>query len=312
MTTEQKINNITDFYLSYADQLYEDPVFRKQLLTYQFLRRNDSQSDKEYFKKVLNSHLEEAALTLSLISDISFTKKDTLLEIGSGMGLVYGYLKKQGYDIYGIEPCDSGFDGYFTAAQHLFNIIGVDGSHCYPYVAKETEELNKKFNLIFSNNVLEHIPELEESISSLRKILKPGGAMVHNTVNYYIPYEPHFKMLLVPFFPRFTEYFKPSLKTSPLWNGLNFITTTKLKSICTANNLVIEFRKDRLLKTFMRLDEDEDFAKRQKYFLPVHKVLKLTGLLKFLDKIPSAMTTPITFTITNAPVNTESNHCAKE
>jgi 2-polyprenyl-3-methyl-5-hydroxy-6-metoxy-1,4-benzoquinol methylase len=290
---------ISDFYIFYIDQLFEDPVFRKQLLTYQFVARDNTLSDKEYFKKVLRSHLEEATLTLSIINDIPFTKKDSLLEIGSGMGLVYGYLKKQGYDIYGIEPCDSGFDGYFAAAQQLFKIIGVDGSHCYPYVAKETEKLNKQFDIIFSNNVLEHIPELEESISSLRKILKPAGMMVHNTVNYYIPYEPHFKMVLFPFFPRLTEQFKPSLKTSPLWNGLNFITTTKLRSICSSNDLNIEFKKDRLLKTFRRLDEDQGFAKRQKYFVPIYQFLKLTGTIRFLNKIPSALTTPITFIITN-------------
>src|SRR3989344_2702478 len=295
-----KRNPLSDFYLPYADQLYRDPLLKKQLLTSPFVLRDNALSDGEHFKKVLESHVEEASLTLSLLDDLHFTKEDSLLEVGSGLGLVYGYLKKQGYDIYGIEPGDSGFGGYFTAAQQLLNIIGVDGAHCYPYVAKESTRLNKQFDVIFSNNVLEHIPELEKSILSLSKVLKPGGVILHNTVNYHIPYEPHFKMLLVPFFPRFTERLKSDLADSSLWNSLNFITTTKLRAMCSTYGLRIEFKRDRLSKTLRRLDDDPSFAKRQKFFVPIYRFLKKTGLTKLLDSIPSALTTPITFTITNA------------
>lgn len=294
-------DSLRDFYLSYADQLYKDLIIRKLLLAYPFVLRDNLLDDREHFSKVLDSHLEEAALTLSLLNDLHFTKKDSLLEVGSGVGLVYGYLKKQGYDVWGIEPSDSGFDGYFAAAQQLFRIISVDGSHCYPYLAKDCAKINEQFDIIFSNNVFEHIPKLEESIQNLKKILKPRGIMLHNTVNYHIPYEPHFKMLLVPFFPRITEHLKPSLKISSLWNGLNFITTTKLRRICNANDLMIEFKKDRLSKTLGRLYHDPSFAKRQKFFVPIYWFLKHTGLIRFIDKIPSAFTTPITFTIKNDP-----------
>lgn len=303
MQNKKEGSFIRDFYLLYADSLYENDVFRKQILSVKNqireLSRDTTSREKEIFKKILNIYLEEAELTLSLIREMSVTKKDSLLEVGGGFGLVYAFLKKRGYEnTCGIEPCGLGFEGYFTAATELFQIVGVDGSHFYPFLAQETEKINKKFDIIFSNNVLEHIPELEESIVSLKHSLTPHGMMIHNTINYFIPYDPHLQIVLFPFFPKLTEWFIPSLKQSAVWNGISFITTSKLKRVCSAHNLKIEFKKDRLQKTFMRLETDPNFAKRQKYFTPVYKILKFTGLLKFLHKIPSALTTPITFTIT--------------
>ncbi len=289
--------SLTDFYLLHSDRLFGDALFKKQIISHQrFLKFDHALSERAVFDKILVQFLEEAELTLSLIRNLDLTGKD-VLEIGGGLGFVYGYLKKAGINIYGIEPSDSGFDGYFNAAMQLFKIIDADGSHFYPFSAKECTKLNRQFDVIFSNNVLEHIPELNESFSAMQSVLGPHGLMVHNTVNYHIPYEPHFKMMLFPFLPRFTEFFKPSLKQFSLWKGLNFITTGKLKRIGKMNNLNIVFKKDAMYNTLKRLENDPMFAQRQKYFIPLYRVLKLTGLTKILGKIPIALTTPIAFTI---------------
>lgn len=288
---------LTNFYLFYSDKLYENPVFKQQILYHQRFSKLDSAlSEREVFDKVLAQFLEEAESTLSLIKNINFTKKD-MLGIGGGLGFVYGFLKKNGFNIYEIEPSESGFGGHYSAAVQLFKIIGVDKSHFYPLSAKECAKLNKQFDMIYSYYVLEHIPELEKSFSAMNSVLKPGGLMIHNTVNYAIPYEPHFKMMLFPFYPKLTELFKPSLRESSLWNGLNFITTHKLKNICKLNNLNIEFEKGVLQKTFFRLDSDTGFAEKQKCIIPIYKFLKFTRLIKIVNKIPIAFTTPITFTV---------------
>ena len=300
MTKElkDKSPSLTSFYLSYVDQLYENQVIKQQLLSdTSFLKISETLNEREIFDKIIIHYLEEAELTLSLIKDLAFTKESALLEVGSGLGLVYAFLKKQGFNIYGVEPSDSGFDGYFNAAVQIFKVLGVDGSNFYPLAAKECPQLNQQFDIIFSNNVLEHIPELEQSFSAMKLVLKPKGVMVHNTVNYLVPYEAHLKILLVPFFPRVTEFFKPSLKKSDLWNSLNFITTSRLKKLCKFNRLNIKFKNDILLKTFLRLDSDPEFAHRQKYFIIPYKILKITKLIKLIDKIPVALTTPITFTL---------------
>ncbi len=288
---------LTDFYLFYIDKLYKNPIFKKQILDHQrFLKPDNALSEREIFDKILTQFLEEAELTLSLIKDLDLTRK-AILEIGGGLGFVYGFLKKKGFNIYGIEPSDSSFNDYFNTAIQLFKIIDVDSSNFYPLLARECTRLNRQFDIIFSNNVLEHIPDLEQSLSAMKSVLRPNGLMIHNTINYFVPYEAHLNIVLVPFFPKLTEFFKPSLKKSSLWNGLNFITTNRLKKICKSNNLCIKFKKDRLQKTFFRLDNNPGFADRQRYFVSLYKILKLTRLIKIIDKIPITFTSPITFTI---------------
>ncbi len=250
-----------------------------------------------HFKKIFAHYLEEAEFTLSLIKDEHPTKNTILLEVGAGLGLVYGYLKKCGYTIYGIEPSHSGFDENYQIALELFKTIGISASTYHNLSAVHISNIHEQFDLIFSNNVLEHIPQLEESLAALKNALKENGTMVHNTVNYLIPYDPHFKILLVPFFPKYTTLFKPSLKTSSLWNCLNFITVKKLKTICKKNNLMIHFKKDSLIKALMRLDTDPGFAHQQHYFIPLYRILKVTKLLGIIKKIPISLATPITFTI---------------
>lgn len=295
--------SLTDFYLSHIDKLYGDPIFKKLILEdlildfQRFIKLNDILSEREMFEKILSSFFEEAELTLSLLNGLNFTKSSSLLEIGSGLGFVYGFLKKEGYDIYGMEPSDSGFNGFYNVAVQMLKIIGVDATHIYPLPAKECASIKQQFDIVFSNNVLEHVPEIEPSILALKNVLKPNGLMVHNTVNYFIPYEPHFNIVLFPLFPKLTVFFKPALRMSSLWNGLNFITTKKLKDICRLNNLDIDFKKDILQRTLVRLDTDPEFIIRHKFFIPLYKILKLTGLIKILKRIPVALTTPITFTI---------------
>ena len=124
------------------------------------------------------------------------------------------------------------------------------------------------------------------------------GQMIHNTVNYFVPHEAHFQIVLVPFFPRFTEKIKPRLKDSQLWRGLNFITTKSLRRYCDKVGLDIEFEKGILKNTFYRLERDPEFARRQGIFLPVFRFLKAVRLINLLDLLPVAITTPIRFKLT--------------
>ena len=177
--------------------------------------------------------------------------------------------------------------------------MSIDSSGLHPLSADEVSQLNIKFDLIFSNNVLEHILKLKDCLYELKSVLKSNGKMIHNTVNYLIPYEPHFKIFLVPLMPRLTEIFYPRLKGYLLWRDLNFITTHKLKKICRLIKLKICFDRLALLRTLLRFETDQEFAARQKFFFNLYWILKKMKLLKILKMIPVSLTTPITFTITN-------------
>jgi len=223
------------------------------------------------------------------------------LSSGGGIGLVYGFLKQKGFNIYSIEPSGPGFEGHYQTALEILNALNVDSSHYLPHVAAETSKLSTKFDIIFSNSVLEHILDLESTFHALINVLKPHGIMIHYTDNYTVPYDPHFKILLIPFFPRTTAFFKRELRASALWSGLNFITVGKLKRLAKQYNVDIIFEKGLLLETFQRLEKDKAFTERQKHFLPLYQFLKRTRLIHIFPFIPAELTTPIRFTIQHKP-----------
>ena len=141
--------SLTDFILSFTDKLYNNLTIRRQLLDKsKFVKKNGVLSEKRLFTMILIDYLEEAELTLSLIRRYNYTYNDRLLEIGGGLGFVYCYLKRCGYNIYGVEPSeepsDLGFDGYYKTSLEIFKIVGVDKSNFYPIFAKDCKKLNLK------------------------------------------------------------------------------------------------------------------------------------------------------------------------
>jgi len=297
-TLNKKEMDIKKFYLDKADILYANEIFREKLLGFQgHLHIEKTSKDRELFDRILTQYLEEANLTISLVSRHGITKDARLLEVGSGLGFVYGFLKSRGYQITAIEPAGEGFEGCYEAATEMLNTLHIQSEDFFPLSVFDVEQLYRKFDIIFSNNVLEHIIGLEKTLSELKDVLKEDGTMIHNTVNYYVPYEPHFRIPLIPFFPQHTSKLRPSLRKYPLWNGLNFVTTGMVRRACGNLGLMVEFDREALTRTLRRLEEDEEFAERQKVFYYLYMALKKTGIISLLKYIPVSCTTPITFTI---------------
>lgn len=294
-------DDLISFYLPLKDDLFDDYLFRKQILEYKSLHKFYGILDeKQQFERILFHYLEEAVLTLSLLASVQADKKASFLEVGSGMGFLYGFLTKHGIKISGIEPSGLGYEGYYPAAKRLFQIVNISDSQFFPFSAQECEKLGRTYDVIVSNNVFEHIIELEAAVRGLKNALNPDGIMIHNTVNYNVPYEPHFKIPLIPFSPKSTVWIFPWLKKSDLWKGLHFVTTGELEKISKRNNLKINFRRDTLEKTLNRLEYDKEFSDRQKVFKGIYKMLKTFKLLQFIKFLPITLTTPIVFTLRHA------------
>jgi 2-polyprenyl-3-methyl-5-hydroxy-6-metoxy-1,4-benzoquinol methylase len=286
---------IKQFYIENLDKILRNDIVKRMLLATPLGRRQDQ--DDEGFKKTFIGYLNEAAITVSLIENSQISTSDKLLEVGGGVGLTYIFLTHKGYDIISIEPSDSGFDDYYSIGKVMCEIFDISTDNWYPYLVEDSLKLGKTFDCIFSNNVLEHIPNIEPSFKAMKQVLDQDGFMIHNTVNYIIPYEPHFGMLLVPGNPRFTEVLKPSLKESSMWKGLNFITTRKIAKICKKNSLQVGFDNQVMYQTVQRVTSEENFAQRHSFLVPVLKLvsfLKLTELFKYL---PATLNTPMLFTV---------------
>jgi SAM-dependent methyltransferase len=219
------------------------------------------------------------------------------------MGLLAAYLHSKGLDVTALEPGLGGFGVSAGLSRFMHDCPEFAGLSRLDLPAAElSPQAHGKFDFIYSVNVLEHIPLLEEALAAMGSVLTNGGKMLHTCPNYAVPYEPHFGVALVPFVPRLTGPLFRKHGHDELWNSLNFLTASRIKRICRGNALEVSFQPGVLHQTFLRLDQDPEFLKRQSNILVVNlfRSLKATGLLELLRFLPAEMSTPMVFRVEKA------------
>jgi SAM-dependent methyltransferase len=111
-------------------------------------------------------HLE--AIRLAEIAKIaSFLPAGArILEIGAGTGQQALELRRRGFDVTAIEVANSNY-----AVHRVFPIIDYDG--------RTIPLPDASVDVVFSSNVLEHVPCLARLHAEIRRVLAPGGACIH-------------------------------------------------------------------------------------------------------------------------------------
>lgn len=89
-----------------------------------------------------------------------------ILEVGAGTGQQALELQRRGYAVEAIEIPSSNY-----AQDRLFPIVDFDGRRI-PFP-------DHSFDIVFSSNVLEHVPDLVQMHGEIRRVLKPGGYALH-------------------------------------------------------------------------------------------------------------------------------------
>jgi SAM-dependent methyltransferase len=92
--------------------------------------------------------------------------KGKLLEIGAGTGWQSLALEKRGYSVSAIDLPLSDY-----VKNRVYPIIDYDGS-TIPFP-------DNTFDIVFSSNVLEHIPHVHAFQKEIHRILKPEGSVLH-------------------------------------------------------------------------------------------------------------------------------------
>jgi len=94
----------------------------------------------------------------------------SLLDIGAGTGDFLKEAKEANWRVSGVEPNEG--------AKKLAKEKGIDLQESLDNFSGKT------FDVITMWHVLEHVPNLEESISTIEKLLKPGGTLIIAVPNY--------------------------------------------------------------------------------------------------------------------------------
>ena len=93
-------------------------------------------------------------------------KTGRILEIGAGTGFQAKMLQERGLDVDALDLADGNYRSH-----ELFPVATYDG-HTLPFP-------DRTFDVVFSSNVLEHIPHVVEFQTEILRVLKVGGIAVH-------------------------------------------------------------------------------------------------------------------------------------
>ena len=106
---------------------------------------------------------------LDLINSLQ-PDKGRILDIGAGTGDFLSVAKQNGWQTIGVEPSEK--------AKGIAKNKGVS------FVEKTTELEDQSFDVVSMWHVLEHVPDLNEQIKELKRLLKPNGTLIIAVPNF--------------------------------------------------------------------------------------------------------------------------------
>lgn len=122
---------------------------------------------------ILESSEEMYGALFSALSILDPNKEANILEVGSGLGYTTFALTTAGYKIEGLDISRAAVE---TAIAHF-------GLHYIHSTAEELAKTNKRYDIIYATELIEHVDSPEEFIASCFALLRPGGVLVLTTPN---------------------------------------------------------------------------------------------------------------------------------
>tara|TARA_B100000886_G_C20396192_1_gene480473 strand:+ start:337 stop:1341 length:1005 start_codon:yes stop_codon:yes gene_type:complete len=106
----------------------------------------------------------------TILSFIDYPHNKKLLDIGSGSGELLYFAKKAGFDVYGIEPNK----GYAEFCINKLFLPVFNGTY------EEADIKMSTYDVIFMNEVLEHMPDPMNVLRDIHSYLKDDGILIVN------------------------------------------------------------------------------------------------------------------------------------
>ena len=250
--------------------------------------------DEAAITAMLETYANESRATLELVGAY-LNPAHRILEIGAGLCLTSLFLKQAGFNITALEPSLGGF-GLFDLLKG--NILQARRDIQLDVLERPAQELDPatdgSFDLIFSNNVLEHIPDWPAALRAMSSVLQSGGRMLHACPNYTVPYEPHYGILVFRHFPKLSRRLFLGDRDAEIWDSLNFITGHNLRSYCNEHGLNCCFKEELLYSALKRIETDPLFEERHQGLVAgLSRLLLKSGIARLLRHVPPTLATPM-------------------
>ena len=135
-------------------------------------RPEDIFSDYAYFSSYSDSWLRHAEdYVEKMIQRFGFDKTHNMVEIASNDGYLLQYFVQRGITVLGIEPAAN--VAKVAVEKGIPTLVKFFGTE----TAKEMLAEGKAADLLLGNNVLAHVPDLNDFIAGMKIALKPDGVI---------------------------------------------------------------------------------------------------------------------------------------
>lgn len=127
-------------------------------------------SDYSYFSSYSNSWLAHAkAYTEQMISRFGFDSASHVVEVASNDGYLLRWFKERGVPVLGIEPAAN--VAKVAEEAGIPTMVRFFGTE----TARELVAQGRQADLLLGNNVLAHVPDINDFVAGMKILLKPGG-----------------------------------------------------------------------------------------------------------------------------------------
>jgi SAM-dependent methyltransferase len=128
--------------------------------------------DYAYFSSFSDTWLKHAAdYTAQMVTRFGLDSSSTVVEVASNDGYLLQYFRARGIPILGIEPAVNVAD--VAQQKGIPTLVKFFGTE----TAKELVRADTRADLLIANNVLAHVPDLNDFVGGLKLVLKPHGVI---------------------------------------------------------------------------------------------------------------------------------------
>ena len=153
----------------------------------------------ESLKTALTEGVEgsrRGSVITQIVGILEDDKNSKILDFGCGAGQTVIYLRLLGFDAKGVDL------GSVDLPNKVAHKLGLGSGVFTQYSGRHSSYVDNSFDLIYSEQVLEHVLDLTAYYSEASRLLKPNGVAYFSFPHRMIPFDTHTRTWFVHYFPK--------------------------------------------------------------------------------------------------------------